>query len=548
MNIGFKEDMHREFKSDINGISDDTIIEAVVSFANTDGGVLYIGVEDDGEVTGLNKTHEDTVGLAAMVANKTVPAVSVRAIIELVGATPIVAVEVPKRTAITATSSGKILKRRLKADNTPENVPMYPYEINSRLSDLSLLDFSALPVPDATYDDIDPLERQRLRRVIEDYHGEATLLELSDEELDKALRLVIQQGKELIPTYTGLLLLGKPSRLRDLMPTAESSIQIMEGTNIRVNESFTLPLIQAFETINDVFSANNKETELEMGLYRMSIFDFDKRAFRESLVNAYCHRDYSVLGRVRVLIDNQGLTISNPGGFIEGITIDNLLDAEPHGRNPVLADAMKRIGLAERSGRGIDRIFEGSLLYGKQLPDYSSSNSTRVTLFIPKSLPDISFVKMISEENQRTGRSMPIYSLLVLNYLKNNKKAQLKDIAQAVHNDETKVKVAIENLVEAGLIEARGDGRGRHYILSSRVYQAQDNMAGYVRVSGIDQVKYEGYIIELAEKEGFVTRGSVAELLNISLPQAYRRLVKLVEEGKLRREGEKRNTKYFING
>ena len=53
-------------------------------------------------------------------------------------------------------------------------------------------------------------------------------------------------------------------------------------------------------------------------------------------------------------IEDDGLTISNPGGFIEGINADNLLDAEPHGRNPVLADAMKRIGLAERTGRGID--------------------------------------------------------------------------------------------------------------------------------------------------------------------------------------------------
>ena len=75
-----------------------------------------------------------------------------------------------------------------------------------------------------------------------------------------------------------------------------------------------------------------------------------------------------MLGRVRMAIEDDGLTISNPGGFIEGINADNLLDAEPHGRNPVLADAMKRIGLAERTGRGIDRIYEGSLLYGRQLP------------------------------------------------------------------------------------------------------------------------------------------------------------------------------------
>lgn len=51
------------------------------------------------------------------------------------------------------------------------------------------------------------------------------------------------------------------------------------------------------------------------------------------------------------------MIISNPGGFVEGITVDNLLTAEPYGRNPSLSDALKRIGLAERTGRGIDRIW-----------------------------------------------------------------------------------------------------------------------------------------------------------------------------------------------
>ena len=58
-------------------------------------------------------------------------------------------------------------------------------------------------------------------------------------------------------------------------------------------------------------------------------------------------------------ISEDGLNIANPGGFIEGVSIKNLLTAEPHGRNPQLADALKRIGLAERTGRGIDRIYEG---------------------------------------------------------------------------------------------------------------------------------------------------------------------------------------------
>ena len=81
-----------------------------------------------------------------------------------------------------------------------------------------------------------------------------------------------------------------------------------------------------------------------------------------------------MLGRVRVLMDDDGLTISNPGGFIEGVTIENLLTAEPHGRNPALADALKRIGLAERTGRGFDRIRHPELVL-----KFAKSNHGTVT-------------------------------------------------------------------------------------------------------------------------------------------------------------------------
>ena len=167
MHIGFREDMTHEFKSDLKKLQDSEIIDAVVAFANTDGGELYLGVEDDGEVTGLHKEHMDVTRLAAFIANKTVPPIPVRCeILDL--DLPVLRISVPRRASITASSSGKLQRRRIKADGTPENVPMYPYEIAGRLSSLSLFDYSAQPVPDAVYEDLDPVERERLRHIIRD--------------------------------------------------------------------------------------------------------------------------------------------------------------------------------------------------------------------------------------------------------------------------------------------------------------------------------------------------------------------------------------------
>ena len=536
MNIGFREDMTHEFKSDKNKLQDSEIVDAVVAFANTDGGELYLGVEDTGEISGLHKDHMDITRLAAFIANKTVPSVPVRCeILDL--ALPILKITVPRRTSITASSSGKIQRRRLKANGEPENVPMYPYEIAGRLSDLCLFDYSAQPVPNGEYRDLDPVERERLRRIIRDYHGEAALLELDDEGLDKALHLAVQDNQTLVPTFAGLLMIGRADRLRTLLPSAETAIQVLTGTDIRVNESFYLPILAAFDRITEYFAAWNHEEEMEMGLYRISIPDFDKRAFREALVNAFCHRDYSRLGRVRLQINDEGMTISNPGGFIEGINADNLLDAEPHGRNPVLADAMKRIGLAERTGRGIDRIYEGSLLYGRLLPDYSQSTDSSVRLFIPRGLPDKAFVAMISEEQKRVGHSLPIYSLLILNVLKQLHQATLHEISQVLKREESRLKVVLETLVESGLVEALGNGRGRNYMLSSKAYGA-DKAAAYVRQKGIDEIRYPELVLELARKQGEVRRADVVTLLHISAPRAYRLLRRLQEEGKLALRGK----------
>ena len=165
--IPAKETLTVEFKSDIKKYSDSDLFEDVVAFANTDGGDLYLGVEDDGTITGVHKDHSNPITLGAYIANNTVPPISARTEI-LDEDYPVLKISVPKSYGgIAATRSGKMLRRRMKSDNTPENVPMYPTEIATRLSDLRLLDYSAMMVFDGTLADIDPLEVERLRRVRE---------------------------------------------------------------------------------------------------------------------------------------------------------------------------------------------------------------------------------------------------------------------------------------------------------------------------------------------------------------------------------------------
>ena len=545
--IPSKETLTVEFKSDIKRLPDSNLLDEIVAMANTDGGTLYLGVEDDGSITGVHQAHADEIGITALIANRTVPSVSVRAELIDEEGKNVLKLLIPRSSAVIATSDGKILRRRLKLDGQPECIPMYPYEIPSRLSTLSLLDYSAQILSNATLDDFDPNERQRLKRMISLRNGDKSLLSLTDEELDKALRLVKDDNGMLRPTVTGLLLIGREKSIAELLPSARASFQVLQGSAVRKNEETTRPLLAVFELFEDYLSAWNTETEMKYGLFQIAVPDFSVPAFREGLVNAFAHRDYTLLQSIRVAIEDDGLVISSPGGFIDGVNLDNLLTVEPHGRNPALSDALKRAGLAEKTGRGIDRIYEGSIIYGRPLPDYSESNSSLVKLFLQRAEPDMPFAKMIADEENRLGRSLPIYSLMILSLLRTNRRMTLRELTEALHINDSRVRANVEKLVESGLIEPTGSGRSRSYILSFKVYMSQENAASYVRQAGIPSVKHEALVEELARRQsGYVTRDNAAELLNITPSQAYRLLKGMVDKGKLELEGSGRGARYRL--
>lgn len=544
--IPTQETLTIEFKSDLKKYPDSEIFDVVVAFANTEGGTLYLGVEDDGQITGVHESHKNPITLSAFIANNTIPPVSIRAeIIE--EEQPVLQITVPKSyNGLTATVSGKILRRRLKADGQPENIPMYPSEIATRLSDLRLLDYSTLPLAEAVIDDFDPLETERLRKNILAYDGDKSLLDLADEELYKALGFVKEQDNRLYPTVLGLLMIGRTESLKRFVPTANTSFQVLEGTNVRINDDFTLPILASIEKLNIYLEAWNPQREIEMGMFRMPAHDFDKRALREAVVNAYSHRDYSKMGRVRVSVADEGLTVANPGGFIEGISVANLLTAEPHGRNPALADALKRVGLAEKTGRGIDRIFEGSLIYGRTLPDYSASTTVTVSLFIPRSAPDVQIAQMVSNEQIRLGRPLPINTLLILNHLKDAPRSDVRQIAEALNLPEAVVKTVLEKSMENGLVEAYGSGRSRSYLLAQNVYGDKREKIGYVRQADIDETRHTELILNLAKKNEFISRADVVQLLYVNERRAYYLLKKLTDNGMLTAVNKGRYAKYQL--
>lgn len=540
------ESLTVEFKSDRKGLSDRELVEGLTCLANAEGGELWLGVEDDGTATGLHATHTQLVGLAGLVAARTSPALYITVEAVTVQNKRVARIRVPKARTEVATSSGVYLRRRIKPDGMPECAPMLPHDRDIRASRLGLIDASAQPVAGTSLTDLDPLERERLRQAVRQYGGDRVLLELDDEALDGALRFTRQgdDGKR-VPTLAGLLVIGKEDVLREHVATHELAFQVLAQENVQFNEFRRFPLLKAMDWLETNFRPYNPEKEVQVGLFRVPVPKVDAGAFREAMANALVHRDYHRLGAVHIRLDDWGLTVSNPGGLVEGVTLDNLLTTEPRPRNPVLADAMKRIGIVERSGRGVDKIYRGMLRFGRPEPDYNRTDHNNVVLQLATVEADEAFLKLLIEEEKRQGKdALPIDSLIVLATLRNEKRLGTEALARHMQRDLVQARRIIQQLVEAGLVQAFGSTRNRSYTLSADIYQARGEQVAYTRQAGFSQLQHEQMVLSYARQHGQISRRDVIELCHLSTSQARSLLARMRADSRLVKHGERRGSYY----
>jgi ATP-dependent DNA helicase RecG len=550
--IAAGESLDVEFKGEERSpLSDDDLVEAVVCLANRGADTpawLLIGVEDDGRVTGARPRHEsgrtDPLRLTALIANRTRPSLTPRIEVVSCQGKEVIVVEVPPQSAPVGTTSGRYLRRALGGDGRPCCLPMFFHEMHARQADRGAQDYSALVIPDASWEDLEPLEFDRFRRSIREHRaGDQSLLTLPDLELAKALGAVEANGQVRSIRVLGLLLFGKEDSLRRFLPTHEAAFQVLRGQSVEVNDFFRWPLLRLMEEFEQRFTARNREQEILVGMVRVAVPDYPPAAFREALANALIHRDYTRLGAVHVQWHDDRLEISNPGGFPEGVRLDNLLVTAPRPRNPLLADAFKRAGIAERTARGIDTIFYEQLRNGRPAPSYERSNESGVVVVLPGGQANLDFVRLLTEE-ARAGRVLRLDELLLLNALWQDRRLTTEEAARLTQKPEFDVRVVLNRLVEAGLVESRGERKGRTWHLSAATYRRLGQRAAYVRQRGFEPLQQEQMVLQYVDKFGRITREETCTLCQVGPYQAYRLLKSMVEKGLLIAKGQKKARYY----
>lgn len=508
-----------------------------VGFANADGGIILVGVEDGGEITGCNNYDEQNI--IESIYDKTVPNLFTDIEVLKINDKDILKITVQKSTDIIATTKGVVFKRLGK--NTK---PFYPSEYNSNQIKGFKGDYSAKIIEPATKTDIDFTEVERLKLKIQSRDKDSTLYQSDNITFLKDLRLIEAVEDEVKLTVAGLLFVGTKEAISKYLPQAEIIILTYnEGqTEYHKRVELKIPLIQAVDRIQQFFEDRNGIQNIQMGLFKLEVKDYPINVFQEALLNAISHRDYESASSIFVKFYPNEIIIENPGSFPTGVNSTNIITHPSSPRNKLIAETLQKLRYVQRSGQGVDIIFKDMLSLGKSAPEYNLY-SDAVSLTLRSSLEDIEFLKFITKEEENNGE-FSVSEICILKYIKSNKTITVGKAAEVAQITSQAAANVLNKLCQKRNILQR-EARNK-YMFTHRVYQNFDGNIEYTKDKDFDEIQAKTMIIEYLNRNGSITRTDVEKLCGFSSTSSKRILQRLRDEEIIVLEGKARASYYKL--
>ena len=349
-------------------------------------------------------------------------------------------------------------------------------------------DFSALVCKGATVSDLDEKAIDRLRRMWMKRSGNSALANISTEQLLRDCDLM--HGKSL--SNAAVILLGSNEAIRNYVSQAEVVYEYRATENsidYQLRREFKAGFLLILDGLwNEVNKRNYVQTYRE-GLFAYEIPTFNEVAVREAILNAVSHRDYRLGGSVFLRQFPTRLEIISPGGLPSGITTENILDRQAP-RNRKIAELLSKCGLVERSGQGMNRIVENAIRESKRRPDFNGTDDYQVSLTLSGEVQDTNFLRFLEKVGEDRLSSFTTQDFLAVDLL---------------HKDERipeALKPRVRALMEEGIVERVGSGRGVRYMLSGRFYEFVGKPGAYTRKRGLDRETNKALLVQHLHRSG----------------------------------------------
>lgn len=428
----FTESELVELKSEV--VSD--ICKEVIAFANTKGGTMYVGVQDDGHVLGVENADRVTLQMNNMVRDSIKPDVTmfVRYETQEIDGKQIVAVTIQKGTDRPYYLGSKGLK--------PSGVYVRNGTSTDPATDTAIRKMIKETDGDC-FEDMRSLEQNLTFKAATAQFSKSNVP--FDEAKMQTLGLVSHDG---IYSNAAMLLSDQCSST-----IKAATFSGTDKSDFQDRREFGGSLFRQMEEMYSYLDLRNRTRATFEGLYRNDVRDYPEEALREALLNSLVHRDYSFSASTLISVYDDRIEFVSVGGLLGGISLDDILLGLSVCRNPKLAAVFYRLKLIEAYGTGMPKIIKAYAGSGLEPKIEVTSNAFKITL------PNRNAItKEINVPDTPRNNEERILSFVESNgHIVRSDVDVLLDVSQATANR------ILKRMVADGLLYQDGSGRKTKY-------------------------------------------------------------------------------------
>lgn len=513
-----------------------------VAFANAEGGVLHIGVEDHEILPPPNQkiAEKKIIELSQKIDGNTTNVSILPTKITAENGGEFIELKIFRSQNIAATSDGRYFLRVADASR-----PLMPDEMSRLLTEKTAHNWEEQTSRNVSANVTDEKKRlQFLNDIRTSERVKNFVKEKSDDEILEHYRFI----KDGLLTNLGILWIGRDADRAMLQHAPIVQFIKKDESENKVNkivwDDFLLNPKELIDAIWNEIPDWREFYELPDGIFRQQIPHYDERIIRELLANALVHRPYTQRGDIFINLFPDRLEIHNPGLLPLGVTPENILHKSVK-RNEHLAKVFHDLKLMEREGSGFDLIYDVLLSNGKPLPKVQEGDD-RVIVTVYKRIVNktvIDFVRKADETFQLKQKER-----ITLGLVAQNESLTAQEMLKLLElNDVSDLKHWFGNLIENGLIKTKGRTKGTEYFVESSLLRKLD-FKGKTSLKGIESHRLRELILrdlEIYEEAGI---SEIHQRIGSEIPRRKieYELKRMVENDEIKAKGEKKHRKYLF--
>lgn len=433
----------------------DDYLEWICGFANAQGGKIYIGCSDDGEIVGLSNTRK----LLEDIPNKIRNAMSIVVDVNLLvqdGKEYIEIVVPPYPVAISC--KGIYYYRSGSTMQTLSGPELESFILRKRGAS-----WDNMPLPGFTIDDIDDSLVEKFKKLAaKKGRIDKSVLEESKADLMEKLRLT-NAGY-----YTNAAMLLFSNNPDKWQLGAYTKIGYFEtDADLRYQDEIHGSLLEQIDKIMEVLYLKFMKAKISYeGIQRIERYFVAEEALREALLNALCHKQYESCTPIQISVYDDRLYIANCGRLPENWTVDNLMSkhaSKPY--NPSIANVYYLAGFIESWGRGIEKICQACDEDGSPRPEYTINPGD---IMIKFTAPEDRIIRIGSQGVTAKVTAKVTVKVTdkeqeVLNLIREDPGYSMDEIAKRLSVSRKTVAARIKLLKEKGILERIGAAKNGHW-------------------------------------------------------------------------------------